>query len=156
VIRRGDFMDNSDLKLVIALAKTYNLLFKKLSDQVFEFDLSLTEFGVLEMLYHKGKQPVQKIAEKILVTSGTVTYVIDQLVKKEYVIRKKCLEDKRITYVELSELGKELIKQVFPAHVEYLSYLFNSIEATRKVELIQNLKDMQKSICDLTGSDGND
>ena len=139
-------MDNSNLKLVIALAKTYNLLFKKLSDQVSEFDLSLTEFGVLEMLYHKGKQPVQKIAEKILVTRGTITYVIDQLVKKNYVVRNKCSEDKRITYVELSELGTLKIKEVFPAHVEYLVELFNSVEEESKVELIQHLKEIQKSM----------
>ncbi len=146
-------MENSNLKLVIALAKTYNLLFKKLNDQVLEFDLSLTEFGVLEMLYHKGKQPVQKIAEKILVTSGTITYVIDQLVKKNYVVRNKCSEDKRITYVELSDLGTNKIKEVFPNHVEYLSNLFNSIEEDSKVALIQQLKDMQKSMNDFLGSD---
>ena len=149
-------MDNSNLKLVIALTKTYNLLITQLNQQVAKFDLSLTEFGVLEMLYHKGKQPVQKIAEKILVTSGTITYVIDQLEKKKYVIREKCTNDKRITYVQLSDFGKNQIEVVFPDHVRYLNDLFQSMEETKKISLISDLKLMQKSVHTLIESDSYD
>lgn len=149
-------MDDSNLKLVIALAKSYNLLFSHLSHQVSLYDLSITEFGVLEMLYHKGKQPVQKIAEKILVTSGTMTYVIDQLVKKQFVNRQKCMNDKRITYIELTEIGNDKIEFVFGKHVEYLTQLLHSFKDSNKLDLIQSLKAMQKSIHDFEGSDIHD
>ena len=72
-------MDNVNLKLVVAVARTYNNLFFQIEKSLQEFDLNVSEFGVLEMLYHKGDQPVQKVAEKILVTSGTITYVINKL-----------------------------------------------------------------------------
>ncbi len=139
-------MENTDLKLVIALAKSYDLLFMNIANQVNSFGISLSEFGVLEMLYHKGKQPVQKIAERILVTSGTMTYVINQLIKKQYVVRKKCLEDKRIVYVELSEMGLQKIESVFPIHQKYVESLFSSMRHETKVELIGGLKMLQETI----------
>ena len=66
-------MDHINLKLVIAIARTYNQLFTKIEESLKPEGMTTTEFGVLEHLYHKGKQPVQNIAEKILVTSGTIT-----------------------------------------------------------------------------------
>ena len=102
-------MSDINLKLVIAMARTYNDMFFEIEKNVQEFGLNISEFGVLEMLYHKGDQPVQKVAEKILVTSGTITYVINKLEKKELVVRRKCEKDKRVFYVSLTEKGKEFI-----------------------------------------------
>ncbi len=85
-------MDNYNLKLVIALARTNNTLFSKIEKSLTPYALSVSEFGVLEFLYHKGKQPVQQIAEKILVTSGTITYIIDKLTQKGFVSRQQCQE----------------------------------------------------------------
>ncbi|MGV2686780.1 MarR family transcriptional regulator, partial [Clostridium perfringens] len=105
-------MSDINLKLVIAMARTYDDLFFEIEKNVQEFGLNISEFGVLEMLYHKGDQPVQKVAEKILVTSGTITYVINKLEKKELVIRRKCEKDKRIFYVSLTEKGKDFIAHI--------------------------------------------
>ena len=43
-----------------------------------------TEFAVLELLYHKGNQPLQQIGDKILLASGSITYVVDKLEKKNF------------------------------------------------------------------------
>ena len=51
--------------------------------------LNTSEFGVLELLYNKGPHPLQQIGGKILVTSGTITYVIDKLAQKGLLIRRK-------------------------------------------------------------------
>lgn len=47
-----------------------------------ESDLNLTEFAVLELLYHKGNQPIQMIGKKVLIASSSITYVIDKLEKR--------------------------------------------------------------------------
>lgn len=132
-------MKDVNLKLVIAIARTYNTLFSKIEKNVQEYDLNTSEFGVLEMLYHKGEQPVQKIAEKILVTSGTITYVIDKLQKKELVYRKKCTKDKRVFYVCLTKQGEELISCMFENHKKFLDELFASMEEEQKKEIVSQL-----------------
>lgn len=132
-------MDNVNLKLVVAVARTYNNLFFQIEKSLQEFDLNISEFGVLEMLYHKGDQPVQKVAEKILVTSGTITYVINKLEKKEFVVRRKCNKDKRVYYVSLTEKGKDYISHIFPKHKDFLDNLFKDLDEESKTKLLENL-----------------
>ena len=139
-------MNNVDLKTVIALTKAYNLFLHKISTQLSVHGLSVSEFGVLELLYHKGPQPVQKIAEKILVSSGTMTYVINQLIKKGYVVRRQCENDQRVYYIELTETGMDKISYVFPLHHEYLDSLFKGVSTDEKVQLIDLLRKIQTSI----------
>lgn len=139
-------MSDVNLKFVIALARSYNLVFTEVEKNTQEYGLNISEFGVLEMLFHKGTQPVQKIAEKILVTSGTITYVIDKLEKKELVFRKKCEKDKRIIYVSLTQAGQEFIKEVFQKHKEFLDKLLLGLDDTGKKQIIDNLMELQKSL----------
>ncbi len=106
----------------------------------------MSEFGVLEFLYHKGPQPVQQIAAKILVTSGTITYVIDKLQKKGYVLRKRCDEDKRIYYVFITDTGTQLMDDIFPKHEKYTEELFLRLDDEVKQSLIDNLVLLQQSI----------
>ncbi|HEX3076559.1 MAG TPA: MarR family transcriptional regulator [Lachnospiraceae bacterium] len=139
-------MTDINLKLVIAIARNYNSIFSRIEKNVQEYGLNSSEFGVLEMLLHKGEQPVQKIADKILVTSGTITYIIDKLEKRELVYRKKCDKDKRIYYVCLSEKGELLISDVFQTHKKFLDDLFSGIDDTLKKEIVNDLYTLTKSL----------
>ena len=139
-------MDRNNLKLVIAIARTHSALFGRVEKRLRKHDLSISEFGVLEFLFHKGRQPVQIIAEKILVTSGTITYVIDKLVKKDLVVREKCSEDKRRFYVDLTESGRNLISELFPYHEKHLEELFKGLDGESKKELIDSLFRLKDSI----------
>jgi len=139
-------MDDINLKLVIATTRFYNLLLSKIEKEIQGFDLNLSEFGVLEMLLHKGEQPVQKIAERILVTSGTISYVIDKLQKRDFVYRKNCQKDKRVFYICLTETGKKYISDIFPKHKQFIDDLFSSLDDDFKIELTTKLFKMQDSL----------
>lgn len=132
-------MTDINLKLVIATARCYNTVFSRIEKNVQEYGLNISEFGVLEMLLHKGEQPVQKIADKILVTSGTITYVLDKLQKKELVYRRKCDKDKRIFYISLTQKGEEFIKDAFEKHKKFLDELFDGLEDDMKTNIVSNM-----------------
>ena len=137
-------MSKTDLKLVIAMARSYNNIFNKIDRNIKSFGLTSSEFGVLEFLYHKGDKPVQEIAKKILVTSGTITYVINKLIEKEYVERKQCSKDKRIFYIHLTEHGERKMANIFPEHKKFLNELFQGLEKGEKKLLIDKLRKMSK------------
>ena len=139
-------MDHINLKLVIAIARTYNQLFTKIEESLKPEGVTTTEFGVLEHLYHKGKQPVQNIAEKILVTSGTITYIIDKLEKRGLVQRIRCAEDKRVFYVALTPEGENLISGVFKRHEDMLERLFSDLTGEQKENIHLDLVNFQKAI----------
>ena len=81
------------LKLYIVLSRAHKAI-NEVTNQFFqENGLNPTEFAVLELLYHKGRQPLQQIGNKILLASGSITYVIDKLEKRGYLQRLALLQD---------------------------------------------------------------
>ncbi|MSN25362.1 MAG: MarR family transcriptional regulator [Geobacter sp.] len=75
--------------------------------------LTISQFGVLEALYHKGPLCQRDIAAKILKSSGNMTLVIDNLEKNGLVRRERDIEDRRFLTVHLTESGSQLIAKVF-------------------------------------------
>lgn len=137
-------MSKTNLKLVIAMARSYNNIFSKIEKNIKSFGLTSSEFGVIEFLYHKGDQPVQEIAKKILVTSGTITYVINKLIEKKYVERKQCSKDKRIFYIHLTDQGESKMANIFPEHEKFLDEVFEGLDKVEKRLLIEKLRKLSK------------
>ncbi|WP_099466806.1 MarR family winged helix-turn-helix transcriptional regulator [Konateibacter massiliensis] len=132
-------MGEKAAKLVIALSRSHNALFTLIEKNVRGFGLTVSEFGVLEALLHKGDMPVQKLCEKVLVTSGSMTYIINRLEEKEYVKRYRCPKDARVWFVKLTEKGQEFISDIYPKHEQFLKEILNDVTTEDKEELIQGL-----------------
>lgn len=75
--------------------------------------LTISQFGVLEALYHKGPLCQKDIAAKILKSTGNITLVIDNLEKIDLVRRERDSEDRRFITIHLTESGTKLIARVF-------------------------------------------
>lgn len=93
---------------------------------------SPTEWGVLEYLYHKGQQPLAKIGRKVLITTGSVTYVVDNLERRGFVERQRCELDRRIIYAVLTEQGKALMKAEFPHHARVIHEMMQPLNSAEK------------------------
>jgi MarR family transcriptional regulator, 2-MHQ and catechol-resistance regulon repressor len=111
---------NKALELFVVLSRAYNSVAENVARDIRKHSLNTTEFGVLELLYSKGQHPLQQIGDKILLSSGSITYVVDKLEKKGYLIRKPCDKDRRIIYAAITEAGKQLMDSIFPAHAEVI------------------------------------
>ena len=89
--------------------------------------LTLTQFAVLEALYHLGPMSLSDIAQKVLTTGGNLTMVVGNLEKQGLARRQRSPEDRRVLIVVLTAKGKSLIRQIFPRHaaaiVEFLNVL---------------------------------
>lgn len=80
-------------------------------------DLTVSQFGVLEALYHLGPMCQNELAGKILKSSGNMTLVIDNLEKHGLVQRQRNTDDRRMVTVSLTKDGQELIEAVLPGHI---------------------------------------
>jgi MarR family 2-MHQ and catechol resistance regulon transcriptional repressor len=76
-------------------------------------NLTISQFGVLEALLHKGSLCQRDIAAKILKSTGNITLVIDNLEKRGLVRRERDTDDRRYLTVHLTEAGSELIIRSF-------------------------------------------
>lgn len=128
------------LKLFVVLTRTLNAIKKRAEEDIRKLGLNPTEFAVLEFIYHKGDQPIQKIGEKVLIASSSITYVVDKLEKKNLLRRKPCLKDRRVIYATITEDGMELMKKVFPSHRQAIKEIMGGLNIEEKSHLIQQLK----------------
>ena len=77
-------------------------------------DLTISQFGVLEALLHKGPLCQRDAAAKILKSTGNITMVIDNLEKRGLVRRERGIADRRYITIHLTDAGRKLIAEVFP------------------------------------------
>ncbi|WP_139364918.1 MarR family winged helix-turn-helix transcriptional regulator [Sutcliffiella halmapala] len=131
---------DASLKLFIVLSRAFRAINDKANHSIQRFDLNPTEFAVLELLYHKGDQPLQQIGGKILLASGSITYVVDKLEGKGLLIRKACAKDRRVTYAQITEEGKKLLQDIFPQHEENIHQLLDGLTTEEKKQAIDLIK----------------
>jgi MarR family 2-MHQ and catechol resistance regulon transcriptional repressor len=120
------------LQLVIALGRTLQAVERGIRPHLTECGLGLTEFAVLEVLYHKGVLPLGEIRDRILVTGASTTYVVKKLEERGLMRRRTCAEDNRIVFGELTPKGRALIEEVFPVHVDRLRRVMAGLSASEK------------------------
>jgi MarR family 2-MHQ and catechol resistance regulon transcriptional repressor len=128
------------LKLFIVLSRAHRAINDQVNKHIASFGLNPTEFAVLELLYHKGAQPLQQIGGKILLASGSITYVVDKLEQKELLVRRACENDRRVTYAQITVKGKQLIESIFPSHQERLDDIVGVLSEKEKQTVIDLMK----------------
>ncbi|MFD1019306.1 MarR family winged helix-turn-helix transcriptional regulator [Thalassobacillus hwangdonensis] len=132
--------NDPSLKLFVVLMKAERAVEELVKKDIQQHGLNPTDFGVLELLYHRGDQPLQKIGEKILLASGSITYVVDKLEKKGLLERKPCPADRRITYAGITEAGEKLLNEIFPDHWKKIEEITAGLTDEEKEQAIHLLK----------------
>lgn len=130
------------LKAFIAMKRNNELLEKATKEDVKQDGLNLNEFAVLELLYHKGQQPIQQIKERILIASSSTTYIIDKLCAKGLVFREYDEKDRRVIYAKLTPKGIELVEDIFPRHAKVIEDCFQRLSSQEIYQLRHLLKKM--------------
>jgi MarR family 2-MHQ and catechol resistance regulon transcriptional repressor len=136
----------TSLKLFVVLSKAYKAIMEQAVKDMKQYGLSPSEFMVLEVLFAKGKIPMQQIGEKVLITSGSITYNIDKLEKKDLLRRVPSSEDRRVIYAEITDAGNKLFNRIFPEHAAKIHSLMNSVSQDEQQEAIALLKRLGKGV----------
>ena len=137
---RNQLDEKLSLKLFVVLTRALDSVRKSIEKEIRSYGLNPTEFAVLELLYNKGEQTVQKIGEKVLIASSSITYVVDKLEKKNLILRTPNPEDRRITQVSITEEGKALMDDIFPGHAKAVQRILEGLTMEEKEEMISQLK----------------
>ena len=111
-----------------------------LKKEISTYGINLSEFAVLEALYQKGELTVQQICQKVLINSGSMTYVIDKLVKKGLLNRKTSAGDRRVYYIQLTNEGRTFMDDIFPKHEAFISDIFSSLSEEEQEQFITMMK----------------
>lgn len=126
------------LRLWVVLARCYATYAKAIAAKVQEYGLTTPQFGTLEALYHLGPLSLGELADKLLVTGGNVTYVMDRLEDQGLVYRFRRPDDRRVIQARLTPEGRDLVAEVFPGHASFVEELSRHL-TTEEQETVADL-----------------
>lgn len=130
----------NSLKALTVLMRSSQHVQESIKRSISNFGLNPSEFGVLELLYHKGEQPIQNIGKKILLASSSLTYVIDKLESKGLVSRKPCETDRRVIFTAITEDGRKLMDEIFPLNEKDIEKIFQALEPSELEQYVELVK----------------
>src|ERR1700681_1801678 len=79
--------DRSGVHVWLVLMKAHRSLVRHAERSIVALDMCISDFGVLEVLLHKGPQSVSDIGRRVELTSGSITTDIDRLGQRGFVAR---------------------------------------------------------------------
>ena len=98
-------------------------------------DITLSQFGVLETLLHRGPLCQSELAGKLLKSGGNLTFIVDNLEKLGLVVRERNQEDRRFITVSLTEKGHAFISDLFPKVAVSIAREFAALSSAEQFTL---------------------
>ena len=135
----------SFLPLLRELARTYQTFEHYSAAHVQRLGLTPAQFDVLATLGDTPGMNAKSLADKTLITKGTLTGVVDRLQLKGLVQRLPDPTDGRGQIVRLTPKGQSLFERVFPAHGEYLARAFAHLDPEDQALAIQALVSLRRA-----------
>ncbi len=130
------------LKLWVVLSRAHVAVSAHAAADVARHGLTLTEFAILEALYHRGAMLQGEVQRRILVSSGGITFLVDRLVAKGLVERQQCPSDRRARYAALTPAGERLLRRIFPGHAAVIERAVGALEPAEQAAVTALLKRM--------------
>ncbi|QIZ06118.1 MarR family transcriptional regulator [Priestia megaterium] len=135
--------NNSPFLILMQASKAIH---DRIKEEMTKNKLGITEFSVLEVLYQKGKQTIQQIGNCILVSSGSMTYVIDKLEQRGLLRRNACPDDRRVIHVTLTDDGNEWMNDIMPKYHKFVNQMFDSLDSDEAETLVRLLKKVKNKV----------
>ncbi len=132
--------DVSGTHLWLVMMKAHRALGRLATQSIESFEVCLSDFGIMELLLHKGPQPVNEIGRRIELTSGAITSAVDRLESRGLVKREAHESDRRARIVRLTARGEEEAAKVFAGHKTAMDFAASGLSKTERATLIQLLK----------------
>ena len=123
------------LDAFIKLTRASETLNGRLNAELLREDLTVSQFGTLEALFHLGPLCQKDIAGKLLKSGGNITLVVDNLEKRGLVERRRDGRDRRFVTVRLTDAGRALVARVFPAHKARIVEAMTTLSAQQQRQL---------------------
>jgi MarR family 2-MHQ and catechol resistance regulon transcriptional repressor len=132
---KGSQTERTALDTYIKFVRAAESVTSHLAQSLAEYNLTISQFGILEVIYHLGPLCQKAIGEKLLKSGGNITMVVNNLEGRDLVTRTRRESDRRYVSVGLTEGGRALIEEVLPHHVDLICDVFGGLSVDEQKQL---------------------
>ncbi|MDX2272999.1 MAG: MarR family transcriptional regulator [Cyanobacteriota bacterium] len=141
------------LPLIRELARAYQAFASYSEGHVRQQGLTAPQFDVIATLGNTSGMTMHELADKTLVTKGTLTGIIDRLEQKGLVQRQVPPENRRCFRIVLTTAGEAVFEEVFPAHIHHLKARLGQLSASEIQSITEALQTVRQIFQDLPTQD---
>jgi MarR family 2-MHQ and catechol resistance regulon transcriptional repressor len=135
----------------LVLFKAMHAILKLIQADLQGTELGESDFRVLEVLLHKGSQPVNALGPKVNLTPGSISVAVDRLHGRGLVSRVEDAGDRRVRIVDLTPAGREMIEPIFRRRATILEQVFEVLTPEERIQLEQMHKKIGRNAETLGG-----
>src|SRR5256886_8017214 len=142
---RKQATDASGTHLWLVLMKAHRTLERLATRSIESSEAGLSDFAVMEMLLHKGPQPVNEIGRRVELTSGAITTAVDRLESRGLVTRETHPSCRKARIVRLTVTGEAQAAKIFAGHQAAMDLAASAPSKTERATLTALLKKLGPS-----------
>ncbi|MGB7345711.1 MAG: MarR family transcriptional regulator [Pirellulaceae bacterium] len=132
---------------ILNLLRTGDQVENRLARFFREHDLTLSQFNLLRVLQTEGREiTCGEIAERMIQVVPAITGLVDRLERQGYVLRRRCVEDRRVVFVSITKKGIEIIQWAFEPLIELEKQSLKRLTRSDMKELIRLLEKTRVSL----------
>ncbi len=144
--------DSPEQEANLNVLRTTDLLQNRLGRFFREYGLTPSQYNVLRILRGEGKPlPSLEIGSRMIQLVPAMTGLIDRLEKQGLVNRRRCEEDRRVVFVEITPAAKKLLKRMDDPLLQMHKQLTGSLTLTELKELTRLMEKIRADIEDSEG-----
>ena len=139
--------DSPEQEAVINLLRTSDRFQNQFGKLFRQFGITASQYNVLRILRGEGQpMPCLEIADRMIQVVPAITGLLDRLEKQEFVVRRRCSEDRRVVYVELTDKARELLAKMDEPVMQMHRQLIGHLSPQQLKQLSRLLEQARRSI----------
>jgi DNA-binding MarR family transcriptional regulator len=112
-----------------------------------EFDSTLPRFDLLAQL---EREPagllMHELSKRLMVTSGNITALADQLASEGFIERVAVPHDRRATKIQLTQIGRIKFSEMALVHEQWVANMFSALEKAEQQQLHDLLAKLKSAL----------
>lgn len=133
----------ASLQLILSIGRSFKYVDDYVRPRMLQLGLTMTEFSVLNVLYHGGPTPLGELSNRILLTGASTTYTVKKLEERKLMTRRPLPEDHRVILGAITSRGRDLLDRVMPLHTRHLVEAMRALSTEEKQTAAQLLRKLQ-------------
>ncbi|TCP19530.1 MarR family transcriptional regulator [Scopulibacillus darangshiensis] len=129
------------LSLWFRLARFYTHSIRRTNQHLKEWGLSASQFDILVQVGVHNRLTQQELADKLFVTKGNVTQMINKMEQLGWIKRE---QEWKTKYLSLTDTGAALYKEVVPPQEQFQAEQFSKLTTEEQKQLLILLRKLQK------------
>lgn len=139
--------ETPEIEAILNIMRTSDQFENRFGRLFRRYGLTTSQYNVLRILRGEGKPlPSLEIAQRMVQVVPAITGLIDRLEKQQLVSRKRCAEDRRIVYIELTNKAVKLLKKIDKPDIELHHQLIGHLSRKELKELSRLLVKARESV----------